>query len=197
MDCDWKSPVTYAVISSLPFRNDSQIMLPVNPIKYLKKSTKAQSGCRTEKRIAQRDSECRHESVVLWLAQQCRRFPLCSSLPVGRSASEGSSSPLLKPGVISPGGSQSLCCPLCPRARLLKRATWSGVTKIHFRQLFKFPLLFVISANNTCCILSALYNHSNEFHRWMSVHCPILQTGYLKHKEEKGRFHGAARVLMV
>lgn len=84
----------------------------------------------------------------------------CLSLPVGRSASEGSL--LLKPGVISTVGPQSLCCPLCPRARQLKHAAWSGVTKIHFRQLFIFPLFFVISANNTCCVLPALCNRSNE-----------------------------------
>lgn len=70
----------------------------------------------------------------------------CLSLPVGRSASERSSSTLLKLGGFCPGGPQNLCCPLCPRARQLNHAAWSGVTKNHFRQLFVFPPFYVISA---------------------------------------------------
>lgn len=114
----------------------------------------------------------------------------CLSHPIGRSVCEGSSSPLLKPGGVSPEGPQSLHCPLCPCARQLKHAAWSAMTEIIF------PLFFVISANNTCCGIPALCNHFSEFHWWMSVHCLFLQTGYLKHEEEKGLFHGVARVLM-
>lgn len=77
-------------------------------------------------------------------------------------------------------------CALCKAA--VAHCLESGVTEPHFRQLFIFPLFCVISANNTCCVLPAFCCHSNGFHRWMSVHCPTLQTGSLKHKEDKGHF---------
>lgn len=114
----------------------------------------------------------------------------CLSLTVGRSVCEGSSSPSLKPGGVSPVGPQTLHCPLCPCARQLKHAARSAVTEIIF------PLFFVISANNICCGIPALRNRSNEFHWWVSVHCPFLQTGYLKHEKEKGLFRGVAQLLM-
>lgn len=146
--------VKRAWCSSFSFRTDSQTLLPANPIKYLKKSTEAQSGCRTQKWAAGCVSDGRHESRLLRLTQQCLHLPLSLEPPCWKSCLPRVIFPLAAAGGVCQWDLRAcvLCLSLCRAAETLPGASALGSSYFHFSN----NTCSSVCSKNTGCVLPAV-----------------------------------------